>query len=97
MMAACNRVVTVNGKRAIHEIFILEISLAKILSRDNWRAARIEAIESGSDTASASDDGKSLPNQLYSIVPWPYKDSWAATIGEEVSEPVTTRIILIQL
>ena len=90
-----------HGKHAIHEIFILEISLAKVSSRVNWRAARIEAIESGGDAASASnnlgDDGKPLPNQLYSIVPWPYKYTWVTAIGEEVSELVTTRVILIRL
>ena len=61
----------------------------------------MEAIESGGDTASASDDlgddGKALSNQLYSIVPWPYKDNQAATIHEEVSEPVTASVILIRL
>ena len=77
------------SKRAIHDIFILEISLARVSSHVNRRAARIEAFESGGDTASVSDDlgddGKPLPNQLYSIVLWPYKDTWAATIGERSS------------
>ena len=79
------------GKCAIHEISI-KISLAKISSH-------VEAIEPGGDTASAGNDlgdnGKPLPYQLYSIVPWHYKDTWAATIGEEVSEPVTMRVISI--